>query len=212
MIQTCEAITLRTYAFGEANKIAVFLSRNQGLVRGVAYGAKKSRARFGAALEPMTQVRISVKRKEHEDLAVIQNCEIIRASPAYQLGWEQSLYLGYFAELLVEFGREQAENERLYRLTLAVLDVVGVVPDALLARYFEFWLLRLEGILPALDKVLPEQLAEKTVRLLSMPPAQLSDGSLEPEELATLERAADKLIEYHLEKPLKAKRMLKELL
>ncbi|UCF36173.1 MAG: DNA repair protein RecO [Acidobacteriota bacterium] len=212
MIQTCEAITLRTYAFGEANKIAVFLSRNQGLVRGVAYGAKKSRARFGAALEPMTQVRISVKRKEHEDLAVIQNCEIIRATPAYDLGWEQNLYLGYFAEVLLEFAREQVEDERLYRLILAVLGAIESVPAEVLARYFELWVLQLEGVLPQLTAVLSAPLAEKTGRMLKLPPTELHQVEMSPAELSQLESAAEKLIEYHLEKPLKAKRMLKELL
>ena len=212
MVQTCEALTLRTYAFGEANKLAVFLTREQGLVRGVAYGAKKSRTRFGASLEPLTHVRMTFKRKETEELAVIQNCEIIRALPAYELSWEESLYFGYIAELLVEFAREQVESERLFRLSLAVLAAVGTAPLERLVRYFEFWILRLEGVLPEMSRILPKELASRTVQMLKLPPSRLQEVAWDEGELGQLEIAAEKLIEYHLEKPLKSRRMLKELL
>jgi DNA repair protein RecO (recombination protein O) len=212
MVHSCEAITLRTYSFAEANKIVVFLTREYGLLRGVAYGAKKSRSRFGASLEPLTHVKLAFKRRENQELAVIENCEIIRALPAYELSWEQNLHFGYFAELLAEFGREQIESEKLFRLSLAVLEAVREVPIALLARYFEFWILRLEGVLPALDTVLPKELAARALEMLKSPPSGLLGIELGDEDIQRLESAAERLIEYHLEKPLKARKILKELL
>ncbi len=212
MVESSEALTLRTYDFGEANKIVVLLTKSAGLLRGVAYGAKKSRSRFGASLEQLTRVRVTFKRKEHEDLAVLQSCEIIRPSPAYRLGFEENLYCSYFAELVVEFVREQVESEKLFRLTNAVLEAIGTASIELLARYFEFWVLRLEGVLPALDTLLPEELANKTIRILKLSPSELGKVALTDREIARLGSATEKLIEYQLEKPLKAKRMLKELL
>jgi DNA repair protein RecO (recombination protein O) len=212
MVHSCKAITLRTYSFAEANKIAVFLTKEFGLVRGVAYGAKKSKSRFGASLEPLTQVKLAFKRRENQDLAVIENCEIIRALPAYELSWEENLYCGYFAELLVEFGREQIESEKLFRLSLAVLAAIKEVPIPLLARYFEFWILRLEGILPGLDTLLPKALAVRTVEMLKKPPASLGTCDFSEDELQQLESVVERLIEYHLEKPLKARKILNELL
>lgn len=212
MVESSEALTLRTYEFGEANKIVVFLTKTQGLLRGVAYGAKKSRSRFGASLEQLTHVRVTYSRKENEDLVVFQNCEIIRPSPAYRLGFEENLYCSYFAELVVEFVREQVESEKLFRLVNAVLEAMGSAPVDQLARYFEFWVLRLEGILPALDTLMPEELAQKTFQMLRMPPSELAKISFSDEEKDQLATSTEKLIEYQLEKPLKAKRMLKELL
>jgi DNA repair protein RecO len=58
----------------------------------------------------------------------------------------------YFAELLDEWAPEGQVNERLFRLGAAVGDALclgGSVES--LARYFEYWLLRLEGVYPALD-------------------------------------------------------------
>lgn len=207
-----EALTLRTYPYAEADKIVVFLTRDFGQVRGIAYGAKKSRSRFGSSLEPLTHVRMTFQRKEHQELSVIQNCEIIRAFPAYQLRLEVNLHFGYFAELLLEFAREEQESDHLFRLALAVLEASQQVDIQWLARYFELWLLKLEGILPQLDKRLPSELAEKTRLLLKLHPSQLVNVDLSPPEVKTLETLSGELIEYHLEKKLKTRKMLQELL
>lgn len=212
MVQTCDALTLRTYPFSEGHKVAVFLTREFGLVRAAAYGAQRSRSRFGSALEPLTCSRITFRRRENQELAVLENCEIITPSPAYRLGWEQQLNLGYFAELLLEFTREQIAGDRLFRLALAVTESADSVTPRLLARYFEFWLLQLEGVLPALGGILPEALAGRTLVMLKSPPGQLTAADWSAEDLDTLERAAGRLIENHLERPLKTKKMLEELL
>lgn len=207
-----EALTLRTYPFGEAHKVALFLGRDVGRIRAVAYGAQKSRSRFGSALELLTCLRLTYRRRENQELAVIENCEIIRPSPAFRLGWEGNLHLAYWAELLVEFSREQMASEGLFRLSLAAIEAAGQASLPVLTRYFEFWVLRLEGVLPALDGVVPRDLAVRAAAMLRLRPAELGDCSFSQEEMEQLERAADRLIANQLEKPLKAKKLLKELL
>jgi DNA repair protein RecO (recombination protein O) len=117
-----EALALRTYPYAESHKIAVFLTRDFGKVRGVAYGAQKAKGRFSGALEPLTYVRLTFSQNENQELASIKNCEILKAFPAYQLSLEVNLHFSYFAELLVEFSREQEESELLFRLSLTVLE------------------------------------------------------------------------------------------
>jgi DNA repair protein RecO len=59
-------------------------------------------------------------------------------------------HVGYFAELLDEWAPEAAPNEKLYRLGAAVAEALGGgAPVDRLARYFEYWLLRLEGLYPS---------------------------------------------------------------
>ena len=207
-----EALTLRTYPYGESHKIAVFLTREFGKVRGIAHGAKKMKSRFGGSLEPLTYLHLTFYRKEHQELAVVQNCEIVRAFPAYQLKWEVNLHFNYFAELLMEFGKEQEESENLFRLTLAVLEASQTVPVEIAARYFEFWILKLEGVLPSLDQKLSSKLAAKMFAMLKRHPSELSGVSFTAEEMERLERISSQLIECHLEKQLKTPKMLKELL
>jgi hypothetical protein len=207
-----EAFTLKTYSFAELHKLVVFLTRNYGKVRAVAHGAKHTRSRFGSSLELLTRVRLTFQLKENQELAVLQECEIVQAFPAYRLSLELNLYFNYFAELLMEFSREHAESETLFRLTAATLGASHTVSPALLARYFELWALRLEGVLPPLEEGLPPELAPRARQMMRLPPEGLQDFVLQPSENDSLEAYAGSLIEQHLERPLKTKRMLKQIL
>ncbi len=212
-VHQSEALPLRSYAYAETHKIVVMLTRDFGQVRAIAYGAKSGRRnRFGSSLEPLTHVRATFSRRQDQELSVLQQAEILRPSPASSASFEINLHMGYFAELLLEFSREEQEAENLFRLVLAVLEALGKVPVELLARYFEFWLLKLEGVLPDLHRRLPAELAEQTLTMLRLHPTLLKETSLPPVELKRLERLAEELIEYQLEKRLKSKKMLKELL
>ena len=142
----------------------------------------------------------------------LANCDILQVFPAYQLSLEVNLHFSYFAELLMEFSREEEESELLFRLSLAVLEATQKVSIDRVARYFELWLLKLEGVLPSLEAKLPSKLAEKVYAMMKVPAAELDTVPLSGEENRRLESLSGQLIEYHLEKRLKTKKMLKELL
>lgn len=210
-VQRAEALTLRTYPYSEAHRIVVFLTRSLGKLRAMAHGAKGRRSRFGSSLEPLTHCQVAFARRENQELATLKQTEILRAFPAYQLSWEINLHFAYFAELLQEFSREEEEAEHLFRLALAILHNLDK-PIGLLARYLEFWLLRLEGVLPPLEQHLPAELAGRVGGWLRSHPRNLDVDLIGATELRRLESLSEQLIECHLEKRLKSKKMLKELL
>jgi DNA repair protein RecO (recombination protein O) len=55
-LKQTEAIVLRTYPMREADLLVTLFTRAEGKLRGVARSAKKSKKRFGGALEPLTRV------------------------------------------------------------------------------------------------------------------------------------------------------------
>jgi DNA repair protein RecO (recombination protein O) len=155
---TVNALVLRTYRYDEADRIVVFLTEDRGKKRGVAKNASASRRRFGAALEPLTCGRVAYVEREHRDLVRVDRIEPRQTPLAAAIGRESDdavRLLGhatYFAELLDEWAPEGAPNERLYRLGAAIGEALGRGRSVeALARYFEYWLLRLEGVYPALD-------------------------------------------------------------
>ena len=147
-LYTTEAIILRTYKLGEADRIVVFLTRDRGKRRGVAQGARRMSSRFGGALEPFTRVGLTYFEKESRELVSLNYAEPL-SSPMWTVGTDALGHTGYFAELIDECALEGDADERLYRLGSSVVDAIGAgVPIEPLARYFEYWLLRLQGVYP----------------------------------------------------------------
>src|SRR5690606_1784774 len=68
-------------------------------------------------------------------------------SPLATAGGEALAYVGYFAELLDASAQDADPNEPLFRLGASMVEalVEGVSPEPL-ARYLEFWVLRLQGV------------------------------------------------------------------
>jgi DNA repair protein RecO (recombination protein O) len=119
-------------------------------VRGVAKGARRLRSRFGASLEPFTEVQITYYQNESKDLVELSSCEIVQSNFAAGISSERLGVIHYLAELLIEFTPVHEPNELVYRLVNATVEALKQVDDAqlvALTRYFEIWLLKLAGFL-----------------------------------------------------------------
>jgi len=154
-VYTTEALVLRTYKLGEADRIVVFLTRDRGKKRGVAKGARRPKSRFTGGLESLTRAGVAYYERELRDLVRINYIEPQRSPLAVvaRHGADGSAlgHAEYFAELIDEWAPEGHADERLYRLGSSVIDAIADgVPTEPLARYFEFWLLRLQGVYPQL--------------------------------------------------------------
>jgi DNA repair protein RecO (recombination protein O) len=72
-----DGVVLRTTKLGEADRIITLLTRQNGRVRAVAKGVRRTKSRFGARLEPFTHVDLMVH--PGRSLDVISQAEVIRA-------------------------------------------------------------------------------------------------------------------------------------
>ena len=149
-----DALVLRTFKLGETSKIVVLLTRERGKVRAVAKGARGARSRYQSALEPLSEVRVSLYGRQGTELFRLGACELLRSAfPAGGRGLDEALALSYFAELLDAFAQEGEAEDAVYRLAIAVVRAVGGGAEiVVLARYLEAWLLKLHGIYPPLDR------------------------------------------------------------
>jgi DNA repair protein RecO (recombination protein O) len=149
-----EALVLRTYNLAEADKIVVSLTHANGLVRGVAQGCRRLKNRFGAALEPFTLLQITYYQKENQDLVSLRQVEILKSHFYLSSDAETLTGLAYMADLVIEFSPPYQANEKLFRMVKACLEAVAASPSDLqtVLRYFEIWLLKLEGFLPDIKR------------------------------------------------------------
>jgi len=209
-LYTTDALILRTYKLGESDRIVVFLTRDRGKKRGVAKNARQSRRRFGGALEPLTYGRVGYFERERRELVSLNFVEPVR-SPLSALDGEALGYVGYFADLIDEWAQEADPNETLYRLGASMVDAMAAgVPIEPLARYFEFWLLRLQGVYQA-DAGLSGAARAFLVAAREVSPFALGRVAVSVATLRELEGAHRALIAMHLEKDLKSARVLREM-
>jgi len=209
-LHTSDALILRTYALGESDRIVVFLTRDRGKKRGVAKNARQSRRRFGGALEPLTCGRVTYRERERRDLVFVQDVAPTR-SPLTAADADALSYVGYFAELIDECSPENDPGEPLFRLSTSIVEAMAIgVPVDKLARYFEFWLLRLQGVYrddPRLSAAARAFLA--AARACS--PLTLGSVPASAAVLRELERVHQVQIAMHLEKDLRSTKVLREI-
>jgi hypothetical protein len=253
-LYTADALILRTYALGEADRIVVFLTRDRGKKRGVAKSARRPRSRFTGALEPLSEVRVAYFESERRELVGLNYADTVRSplslvrrpalaplapgtagSPAGRPGigvtpadgaddsaaatvraGAQAVdalgYVGYFAELLDEWAQDADADERLYRLGASMLDALGAgVPVEPLARYFEYWLLRLQGLYPEARGTLSAGARSFLAGSRARPPHEVGELAADGRVLRELEHVHRGLIAMHLEKALKSERVLRDL-
>ncbi len=209
-LHTTDALILRTYKLGESDRIVVFLTRDRGMKRGVAMNARQCRRRFGGGLEAMTYGRVGYVERERRDLVRLDYVEQLR-SPLSAAGGEALGYVSYFAELIDEWAQEADPNETLFRLGVSMVDaIVMAVPIEPLARYFEYWLLRLQGVY-AVDPRLSAEARAFLGTARGMSPFGLGGVTVSAHTLRELEASHRALIAMHLEKDLKSIRVLREM-
>ena len=143
---------LRSYPLREADLLVTFFTRAEGKVRGVARSAKKSKRRFGGALEPLTCVKLYYEDRERQELARIDSCEILESPLTSAVDYPRAVALGHIAELLDELLPDREANDAIFRLTVSVLRSLRAGAIWMPLTYFEVWLTRLVGFLPELGE------------------------------------------------------------
>src|SRR5947209_8116404 len=152
MPKQSEALVIRTYPFHEADLLVTLFTRAEGKVRGVAKSAKKSKKRFGGALEPLTHVTAHWEDKEKQELARFDSFEIISSPLAVEVNYPRLVGLGYVAEVVDQLLPDREPSDSIFRLTLSVVKELQAGPVWMPLTYFDLWTVRLIGLLPELNQ------------------------------------------------------------
>jgi DNA repair protein RecO (recombination protein O) len=155
---TTEVVVLRSFRFGEADRVLHLLSRERGRVGAVGKGVRRTRSRFGGRLEPLSRVEVVLHEGRGElatitAAATVDSGDAVRSDP-YRLA------VGLVGiEAVVRLFPEQQPNARLYDGLVRFLATVAHAPTPApaipaedpLSLGFGLKLLALAGWAPRLD-------------------------------------------------------------
>jgi DNA repair protein RecO (recombination protein O) len=153
MLTKTDAIVIKSMKFRDTSKIVTFYTRRYGKLKGVAKGARQIKSKFGAALEPMTNVSLILYKKEHRDLQLISQCDIIKSYKKINSEFDRMTVALSVLELINQLAHDEEENPPLYALLVETLDQLERASKNLMNLFyaFELRLTGLFGFAPALD-------------------------------------------------------------
>lgn len=145
-----QSFVLSSLDYGDSDRIVSLFTLEHGRIKAFARGARKSRKRFGPALEPFA--RIDAQARIKEGLSSLQQADIVSIYPAIRADLERIAHALYACELVDAITPEGHPLPRLYRLLAAYLDRLetetAVEGDR---RFFEINLLNILGYRPSLE-------------------------------------------------------------
>jgi DNA repair protein RecO (recombination protein O) len=148
-----EAIILKTFPLGEADRLVSFFGRSSGRLRGVAAGARRIKNRYGSTLEVLSHVQIRYVERETRDLVRIQECELLESFHRAQSDYGLSTGLAVISEIAERTLPEQEVGEPMFRLLLLTArEVERRGSWELPLAYFAFWTVKLGGYLPPMER------------------------------------------------------------
>ena len=113
-----EAIILKTFPLGEADRLVSFLGRSSGRMRGVAAGARRLKNRYGSTLELLSHVQIWYVERETRDLVRIQQAELLESFHKAQSDYGLNTGFALVSEVAEQVLPEHEVSEAMFRLIL----------------------------------------------------------------------------------------------
>jgi len=155
---TTEAVVLRSFRYGEADRVLHLYTLAGGRIGAVAKGVRRTKSRFGARLEPLSHVEL-VLHQGRGELQTVTGASLI-ASHARIREDPYRLAVGLIGlEAMLRLFPEQEANERAFTALTRFLGALeGSTPIAparpdldALGLAFQLKLLWLSGYLPHLE-------------------------------------------------------------
>jgi len=149
-----EAVVLRSFRLGEADRVLHLYTEAHGRVGAVAKGVRKTMSRFGARLEPLSHVEL-VLHRGRSDLQTVTAAQLVRSHHDAREDYYRFSVGMVGAEAMLRLFTEEEANERAFGALTRFLDLLDETPHAAdrptldpLGLAFQLKLLWLAGYLP----------------------------------------------------------------
>lgn len=144
------AVVLRTYRLAEADRVVVLLTRTGGKVRAVAKGVRRTSSKFGSRLEPGSHVQVQLHEGRGE-LWLVTQAETEEAHPSSRTDLSRMGHVAALLEAVDQLAEERGPSPKLFDMLVGGLRTVEQRNPPAIVGAFYLKLLASEGVAPALD-------------------------------------------------------------
>ena len=143
-----EGIVLKTTKLGEADRIVTLLTRDNGKVRAVVKGVRKPKSRWGARLEPFTQVHLMIYKGRNLD--TITGADIVQSFDRLRQDYTRLMSAAALVEVVEKITPDREKSLQTYSLLLGGLRALAEGTPSTLVPAFLLKLLSVSGYHPQL--------------------------------------------------------------
>lgn len=119
-----DAINIKTYPLSENDSIVVMFSKEMGLIRGIAKGAKNPKSKLGARMQSLIANRLMLNKKRNLD--IIKEASTINPFNKLRYDLDKLTMAFYAAEIINTFcnddDKDKTQNELIYNLLYKTLE------------------------------------------------------------------------------------------
>jgi len=145
-------IVLKTFKLGEADKIITLITEAEGKIAAVAKGIRRTKSRFGARLEPFTNLNLIFYKGRN--LSTITSADIIKVYDGVTGELDRIDYGYAMLELVDKLSVEGQSDPRIYNMLAKSLDLLSRTDNGkrLVLSTFDIKLLAFSGFLPNINE------------------------------------------------------------
>lgn len=123
-----KAIILHAFKYSESSKIVRMLTRECGVVSGVAKGAERPKSKFGARLQQLSEGIAQIYLKHNRDLHTLAEFEVTNLRHELTGDVRRFASASALAELVLRFAPAE-RNDEIFTRMVAYLDSLSTVPE-----------------------------------------------------------------------------------
>lgn len=144
-----EGVVLKTIKLGEADRIVTLFTRDNGKVRAVAKGIRKTKSRFGGRLEPFTRAHLMIYKGRNLD--TITSVDVVDSFDSVRKDYLRLTSAAALVEVVEKIIPDRERLVPVYKLLLDGLEALAIQPLPTIVPAFLVKLLSLSGYHPQLS-------------------------------------------------------------
>jgi DNA repair protein RecO (recombination protein O) len=153
MLYTIEGIVIRSFDYGESNKIITLFTRESGKAAVMARGARKTQSRHTAIAQLFTVGLYTFYLSRSGTMGTLNSGELVESHHALRSDLHMAAYASYIAELTDRLVSDDSTYPHLFDQLAAALNSLEEGKDArIIANVYELKMLEIAGYTPVFDE------------------------------------------------------------